>query len=67
METQIGKASGIVWQYLHQNSETTLSRLKRETKLPNELLLMGLGWLAREEKLNLIQEKRSLRVSLKGL
>ena len=67
MENQIGKASGIIWQYLDQNSETTLSKLKRETKLSDDLLLMGLGWLAREDKLSLVQEKRSLRVSLKGL
>lgn len=66
METQIGNASGIVWQYLDQHSETTLSKLKQETKLPEDLLLMGLGWLAREEKLNLVREKRNLKISLKG-
>ena len=66
MENQIGKASGIIWQYLDEHSETTLSKLKRETKLSDDLLLMGLGWLAREDKLSLVQGKTNLKVSLKG-
>lgn len=66
MESQIGKASGIIWQYLDTHNATTLSKLKQETKLSDDLLLMGLGWLAREDKLNLVQEKKILKVSLKG-
>jgi hypothetical protein len=66
MEAGIGKASGIIWRYLEEHSGATLSKLRRETKLSDELLLMGLGWLAREGKLNLLQEKKTLKVSLKG-
>lgn len=66
MEEQIGKASGIIWQYLDAHSETTLSKLRQETKLSDDLLLMGLGWLAREDKVNLVQQKKTLKISLKG-
>ena len=65
METAIGEAAGISWRYLEQHGETTLSKLKQGTKLSDQLLLMALGWLARENKLNFVQDRRSLKVSLK--
>ena len=66
MEAEIGKAAGISWQYLEQHGETTLSKLKQGTKLSEQILLMALGWLARESKLNFVQDRRSLKLSLKG-
>ncbi len=66
METAIGEAAGISWRYLEQHGEMTLSKLKQGTKLSDQLLLMALGWLARENKLNFVQDRRSLKVSLKG-
>lgn len=66
MQEQIGDAAGIIWKYLDQHTESTLSELKQATKLSEQLMLMGLGWLAREEKLGLVQEKKGLKVSLKA-
>jgi hypothetical protein len=66
METAIGEAAGISWRYLELHGETTLSKLKQGTKLSDQLLLMALGWLAREHKLNIAQDRRSLKISLKG-
>ncbi len=66
METAIGEAAGSSWRYLEQHGETTLSELKQGTKLSDQLLLMALGWLARENKLNFVHDRRSLKVSLKG-
>ncbi len=66
MEAEIGQAAGISWQYLGQHGETTLSKLKQGTKLSEQILLMAIGWLAREGKLNVVQDKRSLKLSLKG-
>ncbi len=66
MEAEIGKAAGISWQYLEQHGETTLSKLKQGTKLSEQILLMALGWLAREGKLSFVQDRRSLKLSLKG-
>ena len=66
MEAEIGKAAGISWEYLDQHGETTLSKLKQGTKLSEQILLIALGWLAREGKLNFVQDGRSLKVSLKA-
>lgn len=66
METQIGEAAGISWHYLEQHGETTLTKLRQGTKLPEQLLLMALGWLAREGKLTFVADKRSFKILLKG-
>lgn len=65
MEEEIGHAAGIIWRYLDQHGETTLGKLKQGTKLSDQLLLTGLGWLAREGKLSFVKDRRSVKVSLK--
>jgi hypothetical protein len=65
MEAEIGSAAGIIWRYLDQHGETTLSRLKQGTKLSDQLLLMGIGWLGKEGKLTLLKDRRTLKVALK--
>jgi Winged helix-turn-helix domain (DUF2582) len=64
MDTEIGGAAGRIWQYLAEHGETTLPQLQRRTTLPERLLLMGVGWLAREEKLCFVQERGVLKLSL---
>lgn len=65
MGVEIGDAAGIIWQYLDQAGETPLSKLKQRTKLPDQILLMGLGWLAREGKLSFEKEGRTLTIGLR--
>ena len=64
MDTQIGEAAGQIWHYLAKHGEATLPQLQRGTTLPERLLLMGVGWLAREDKLGFVQERGGLRLSL---
>jgi Winged helix-turn-helix domain (DUF2582) len=64
MDTQIGEAAGRIWQYLAEQGEATLPQLQRGTTLPERLLLMGVGWLAREDKLGFVQECGGLKLSL---
>src|SRR2546428_10414438 len=61
MEAEIGDAAGAIWQYLDEHGVTTLSKLRQGTKLPDQLLLLGIGWLAREGKLRLGRGGRNLR------
>ncbi len=65
MEREIGGAAGAIWQFLDQHGEKTLNRLKQGTKLSNQMLLMALGWLAREGKLTLVRQGRTLRIGLR--
>ncbi len=47
----IGIVAGLVWEYLHQKGPVTLSKLAREIDAPRDMVMQGVGWLAREEKI----------------
>jgi hypothetical protein len=64
MEAQIGEAAGRIWQYLAEQGEATLRQLQRGTTLPERLVLMGVGWLAREDKLCFMQERGVLNLKV---
>ena len=66
MEHEIGEAAGQIWRWLEAKGETTVTGLKQETKVSEPLLHMALGWLAREGKITLTRDKRTLKVSLSG-
>lgn len=48
MITEIGIAAGDIWHYLDQHKSCTLSDLEKNVDKNRHMLLMSLGWLARE-------------------
>ena len=62
MQDDIGKVAGEIWHYLEEHGEATVSKLSRNIDGSERLVLMGIGWLAREG--NLIFEKRNRGVYL---
>ena len=65
MEAEIGNAAGVMWQYLDQHGEATLAKLKQGTKLSDQLLLMGVGWLTKEGKISFGKQGRIQTIRLK--
>jgi len=65
MQAQIDSAAGTIWRYLNEHGEVALGKLKQGTKLSDQLLFAGIGWLAREDKLNFTTESRSVSVCLR--
>jgi Winged helix-turn-helix domain (DUF2582) len=65
MQAETGHAAGTIRRYLNGDGEIALSKLKQGTKLSDQLLFAGIGWLAREEKLNFITNGRSVSVCLR--
>ena len=53
-------------EHLDQHGETALTQLRQGTKLSAQLLLMGIGWLAKEGKLAFVKADRTLKISVKG-
>ncbi len=53
MITEIGIAAGDIWHFLDEKGNANLDQLTRSIKQPRELLLMSLGWLAREGHISL--------------
>lgn len=48
MITEIGITAGDIWHYLDKHETATLTELVKGISKPKELILMSLGWLARE-------------------
>ena len=61
---QAGETAGNVWKALSSAGPQTLAQLKRLNGSV-ELVGFGLGWLAREEKIELAADKKGLRIQLK--
>jgi Winged helix-turn-helix domain (DUF2582) len=60
----IGTVAGLVWHYLHGNGPVTLSKLARDIDAPRDLVMQGVGWLAREEKISFRKGPRSKMITL---
>lgn len=64
MITEIGIVAGDIWHYLDKNGTATLDQLVRGIKSPKELVLMSLGWLAREGHITLGTQETGFKASL---
>ena len=60
----VGTVAGLVWRYLDENGPVTLSKLARDIDVPRDLVMQGVGWLAREEKVTFHEGPRSKHVAL---
>lgn len=60
----IGNTAGHVWQFLQQKGVSSLTAVERGVKAPKPMVHMGLGWLAREGKISVQQEGRTVQVRL---
>ena len=63
----IGEVAGEVWHTLDQHEEISLSKLSRLLNHhPRDLVMQGLGWLAREDKIQFQTGVNHKTVSLKA-
>jgi len=62
---QVGETAGEVWRSLHKNGPQTLAQLRKRLNGSGALLSFAVGWLARENKLEILVEKKSFRLQLK--
>jgi hypothetical protein len=65
MTNAIGETAGKVWRFLDQKGEATLNQMKKGIKANPNLILQAIGWLAREDKLQIEKKDRYLIYSLK--
>lgn len=63
MET-IGQSAGQIWEYLNANGESTLTKMKKDLDLQGNFAELGLGWLAREGKVEITRKGTSTKVRL---
>ncbi|REJ86349.1 MAG: hypothetical protein DWQ34_03870 [Planctomycetota bacterium] len=60
----IGETAGHVWRYLQENGPVTLTRLAKDIDAPRDIVMQGVGWLAREGKVTYYDGARTKRVGL---
>jgi hypothetical protein len=61
----IGEAAGVVWQLLSSNGPLTVAKLVKATGQPRDTVMQAIGWLAREDKLNITDERRGRVIALR--
>ncbi|MBN1395619.1 MAG: winged helix-turn-helix domain-containing protein [Pirellulales bacterium] len=62
--TSIGETAGAVWRILSANGPMPIAKLIKGVGEPRDMVVMALGWLARENKINLEDHGRTRVVSL---
>ena len=66
MEQSIGFSAGQIYSYLAENKgEATFTKMKKDLDLKGNFAELGLGWLAREEKVDLAKSGNSLKIKLR--
>jgi hypothetical protein len=64
MKEKIGTNAGRIWEYLFNHGTVGALKLKADLGMPNTSLYLALGWLAREEKIEIVEEAHSVKISL---
>ncbi|PIU83292.1 MAG: hypothetical protein COS68_04775 [Elusimicrobia bacterium CG06_land_8_20_14_3_00_38_11] len=65
MMSEIGITAGKIWHYLDKNGEVTALKLKSALGITNTVLYMGIGWLAREGKISVVEYAKGYKILLK--
>ena len=62
---QIGETAGDVWRLLAEKGPLSMAQIVKQLDAPRDLVMMALGWLAREDKVAVDADSRSRTVSLR--
>jgi Winged helix-turn-helix domain (DUF2582) len=67
IQEEIGKTAGAIWQALAEGGASTLPKLRKSVNGHAPVFDWAIGWLAREDKITITQEKRSFVVHLREM
>jgi hypothetical protein len=62
---QIGETAGAVWHTLNENGPLSLAKLVEHVGGNRDIVMQAIGWLAREDKIDIAETKRGRIVSLR--
>ena len=65
LQEQIGFSAAQIYDYLNNNGESSFAKMKKELDLKGNFADLGLGWLAREDKVEISKKGTSVNVRLK--
>lgn len=65
LETSIGESAGQIYNYLSENNgQASFTKLKKDLDLKGNFADLGLGWLAREDKVTIAKSGNSIKITL---
>lgn len=65
MKDMIGEMAGKVWNILNEKGNMTVTKLKTALNADAFVLNAAIGWLAREDKVEVVKTKTTVTVNLK--
>ncbi len=65
MITEIGIVAGDIWHYLDQHKTSSLSHLIKSIDKKRDVVMMSLGWLAREGHVIMEEEGNDYKITLR--
>jgi len=65
MQETIVESAGQIWSYLNEKGEVTTTKMKKDLGLDENFTAMGLGWLAREDKVSFTKRGAHTKISLR--
>ena len=63
----IGEVAGQVWHCLDENDQMSFSKLVKTTDQPRDMVMQAVGWLAREDKVEIEETARGRVIRLREL
>ena len=60
----VGETAGVVWQALDTQGPLSLAKLAKKTQISRDVVMMAVGWLAREDKVLIEENSRGRVVTL---
>jgi predicted ArsR family transcriptional regulator len=63
---RIGATAGKVWHFLEEHGPISVTGLAQELEVPRDLVMQAIGWLAREDKVEITEEGRTKTIYLKS-
>ena len=61
----IGTTAGVVWKALDKKGPLSIAKLVKAVGRPRDTVMQAVGWLTREEKVQIEEDGRSRIVSLR--
>ena len=62
---RVGEIAGVVWRTLHASGPMSMAKVVKTAGQPRDTVMLALGWLAREDKINIEEDGRTRMVSLR--
>ena len=61
----VGELAGTVWHTLSEQGPLSFAKLVKSVDAPRDLVVMAVGWLAREDKIRIEEKSRRRVISLR--